>query len=457
MSQPASPPLLSRRALFGGAAAAAAAFAAGCSPVNPSGGSTGKDAAHKGAVSLSFWKPPGLDTNPENKFYNALTKSFASSHGGDQINHLVVPWDNALTKYTAAFGGGTPPDISYQILLWLDQFSSSGVLAPLTEIDPKLDLSGYETGALNSAKGSDGKLYGLPYYSSRFVLALNLDAYEAAGSPTLPKTYADLTAFVKMLTVDNNGNRPGDAGFDRKNIKTYGMSWPGDYATQTNYIWNYLWSYGADFLSQDNKDIGFDNAGGRTALGLIRQMQLDGSATPINLYADPDKFGELLPTGKAAVAWIAPPTPATWQQFPKARLKVLDLPSGPKGTFIIGGLGYLSVATKSKYPQTALEFIKFIGNDANVSKYLQETLLFPVKSTITASVYDAVANRNAREFLAAALPQGKFLRTTRPEPYSPDQFLIGEVNNYVSGQKSLDQMISDAHKEIKVMAKNAGI
>lgn len=54
-------------------------------------------------MTLSFWKPPGLDPQPENAFYSALGKKFSTSHDGDKTHHLIVPWNDALTKFTAAF------------------------------------------------------------------------------------------------------------------------------------------------------------------------------------------------------------------------------------------------------------------------------------------------------------------------------------------------------------------
>lgn len=458
MTKPTSlHPSLSRRALLGSTAAAAAAITVGCSPVGSGGDGDLTDQSHSGPISLSFWKPPGLDPKPENAFYDARGGEFTSAHNGDKIDHLIVPWEDALTKFTAAFGGGTAPDISYLILLWLNQFSSAGALAALDDIDPKLDLTGFAAGPLDSAKGKDGKLYGLPYYSSRWCLALNEDVWEAAGSPELPKTYEDLSRFVKELTRDQKGRSPGESGFDKDNIKTYGMTWSGVAGQQVNYLWNYLWAYGADYVAKDAKDIGFNTDGGRQALELMRDLQVTGAATPLTLYSDPDKWGELIMTGRSAVSWMAPPTASIFEKFPKARLKVLDLPSGPAGQFVLGGVGYLSISAKSKYPQTALDFIRVLTTDENVSKYIQKTLVFPVRDSITSSVYDSVTNKRAKDFLTTGLPQGKFLRLTRPIPYSGENYLIGEINNYVNGQKKLDAMLADASKQIGTMARNAGL
>jgi ABC-type glycerol-3-phosphate transport system substrate-binding protein len=420
-------------------------------------GGARKDADDGGKpVSLSFWKPPGLPPQDENRFFKNLTGRFAQEHGNDTVKHLLLPWDDAFTKYTAAFGGGNPPDVSYQILPWINQFGTSGGLAALNDIDPGLDLSGYNKNAVDSAK-IDDKLYGVPWYSSRATLTLNEGIWEKAGKPPLPKTYAEVSEFVKLLTFDEAGRPLTDKAFDRSKVATYGMNWPGQWAFQANFLWNYLWAYGADFISEDRRNVGFDNDGGREALRLLREMQESGAATPVSLYSDPQKWQETLWTGRTALHWLSPPTPETFKKYPNTRLKVLGIPAGPAGQFMLGGVGYLCVSAKAKYPETALEFIKLATGDDVVKPYLQQTLLFPIKDTIGAEVYSTVADQQTRQFLLETLAQGKYLRLTRPLPFNAEEYLSGEINNYVSGQKDLDQMIKDASKQIGTMAKNAGL
>ncbi|ADB33536.1 extracellular solute-binding protein family 1 [Kribbella flavida DSM 17836] len=436
---------------------AAAGLAAGCSPAGDAGGTSRKDADDGGKpVTLSFWKPPGLPPPDENKFFQQLTGDFGQSHGNDVVKHLLLPWDDAFTKYTAAFGGGTPPDVSYLILPWINQFGTAGGLAPLSDIDPGLDLSGVNQNAVDSAK-IDGKLYGVPWYSSRVPLALNEAVWEKAGKPPLPKTYVELAEFVKLLTFDKAGRALADPRFDRRSISTYGMAWPGLWEVQANYLWNYLWAYGVDYISEDRKNVGFDNEQGRAALQQLRQIQESGAATPMSLYADPLKWEDMIWTGRAAVQWTSPPRAEKFKKHPTTRLKVLDLPSGPAGQFMIGGVGYLCIAAKSKYPETALEFIKRATSDDAVKRYLQQTLLFPIKDSVDGSIYSAVSDRQPRQFLLDTLAQGKYLRLTKPLPFNAEEYLAGEINNFVSGQKDLDKMIKDASKQIGTMARNAGL
>ena len=297
----------------------------------------------------------------------------------------------------------------------------------------------------------------MPYYSSRWSLVLNEGIWEKAGKPDLPKTYADVAEFVKKLTFDKQGRVLGASGFDKNNIATYGLCWAGMHEIQINYLWNYLWAYDADYVSEDGTEIGFDNDGGREILKLMREIQESGAGTPMSLYADPQKWSDLIFAGRAAVQWMPPPTADSFKSYPNARLKVIDLPAGPAGQFVVGGVGFLCVSSKCKNPETALDFIKFATNDENTTKYLQGTPLFPISESISEEVFASISDERVQKFLNESLPQGKYMRLTRPMPYNAEQYLAGEINNYVSGQKDLETMISSAAKQIQRMAKNAGM
>lgn len=451
MSDPTSFPgdrRLNRRAFLG--AVAAAGIVASC-------GSS--SSTNQGPATLTFWKPPGEPTvNQENAFYNSLNAKYKKAHPKVTINHLTVPWADASTKYTAAFSSSSPPDVSYQILPWVNQFGSAGALVPVAANDSTLGsyLKGIPSNVLNSAKDAKGDYYGVPYYTSHFTLAINQDIWKKAGSPKVPTTYAEMAPFAKQLTFDEAGHQLGQPGFDKTRIATYGMAWPGDWTISVNYLYNYFWSYGTDYISKDKKDIGFNNSAGRAALSVMKQMVDSGATTPMNLYTDPNAWGALLPAGKVGMAWTSPISPETMQSYPSAQLQVLNLPAGPAGRYIVGGVGFLCVAKKSKYHTQGFQYIKFLVDDANVKSYLRSTLLFPVKD-LGANLYEGAVDPRLATFLDDAEKQSKNIRLTRVLPYSPDEYLIGEINNYLLGSVSLDSMLQSASSQIQIMARNAGV
>lgn len=409
----------------------------------------------QGGATLQFWKMPNMAAENENAYWAKTVGDFKAA-SGNSVEHLLVPWAEFLPKYTAAFVSGTAPDVSYQVTNTLNQFGTNGLLADLKSIDPALDTSAINQAMIDSAT-QDGKLYGFPYISSRFVLALNEAVWEKAGKPALPTTYDELLEFAKKLTFDEAGKPLGDPAFDKSKVAIYGMSWPGSYEVVINYIWNVLFSYGVTPFSADMKDIGFDTEAGRAALQHLKDLQDSGAATPISLYADANQWAELIPSGKVGVQWVE----ANVQQFinfPDARLQVMDPPAGPAGAFVSGAAGYLVIAEASANKPAALDFIKFVTTGAPYNDYIAQSLLFPVTNAADpAAIYGAVTEKRAYDFLAAALPQTKAMLFPAALPYNGYEYLVGEINNYLSGQKSLDQMISDAKQQTATLAANAGL
>jgi len=437
---------MSRRRLLG----MSAALLAGTALASATGRAFAQSAA-----TLQFWKMPNMAAENENAYWATTVAGFKGK-SGNTVEHLLVPWAEFLTKYTAAFSSGTAPDISYQVTNTLNQFGSNGLLADLKSIDPSLDTSAINQAMIASAT-QDGKLYGYPYISSRFVLALNEAVWEKAGKPALPKTYDDMIGFAKKLTFDEAGKPLGDPAFDKSKVAVYGMAWPGTYEVVINYIWNVLFSYGVKPFSTDMKTIGFDTDAGRAALKHLKDLQDSGGATPLTLYADANKWAELLPSGKVGVQWVE----ANVQQFvnfPDARLQVMDPPAGPAGAFVSGAAGYLVIAEASANKPAALDFIKYVTTGAPYNDYIAQSLLFPVSTNADPqALYGKVSEKRAYDFLAAALPQTKAMLFPAALPYNGYEYLVGEINNYLSGQKSLDQMIADAKAQTATLAANAGL
>ena len=406
-------------------------------------------------VALQFWKMPNMAAESENAYWATAVAGFREA-SGNSVEHLLVPWAEFLAKYTAAFVSGTAPDVSYQVTNTLNQFGTNGLLADLRAIDPALDTSAINEAMIASAT-QDGKLFGYPYISSRFVLALNEAVWEKAGKPALPTTYDELLQFAKKLTFDEAGKPLGDPAFDKSKVAIYGMAWPGSYEVVINYIWNVLFSYGVTPFSADMKDIGFDTPEGRAALEHLKALQDSGAATPLTLYADATQWAELLPAGKAGLQWVE----ANVQQFvnfPDARLQVVEPPAGPAGAFVSGAAGYLVIAEASANKAAALDFIKYVTSGAPYDDYIAQSLLFPVSTNAdAAAMYGKVSEKRAYDFLAAALPQTKSMLFPAALPYNGYEYLVGEINNYLSGQKSLDQVISDARQQTATLAANAGL
>jgi ABC-type glycerol-3-phosphate transport system substrate-binding protein len=190
-----------------GAAVGGAMALAGCSGDEKSGGGGGQ---------VTYWTQPNAELKQMQAFLKDIEKGFASGNPGTTAKTLIVPWDESLTKYTAAFSGGNPPDVTYQIIPWMNKWRDTGVLADFHEIAPKEDIDGFLDGVnenlVNVAKGPKGELLAIPYVSAAHSLTVNVDIWEKAGKPPLPTTYDEVLEFAKAMTFDKSGRRLGEPG-----------------------------------------------------------------------------------------------------------------------------------------------------------------------------------------------------------------------------------------------------
>jgi ABC-type glycerol-3-phosphate transport system substrate-binding protein len=339
----------------------------------------------------------------------------------------------------------------------MNKWRTTGVLQDLRKLDASFVdkfIDGINEGYLKAGQGEKGEIFGLPYVGGYWGLVLNEDVWEKAGKPALPKTYDDMVTFAKAMTMDKNGRKLGESGFDARNVDTYGMTWVPLGSTQENYIWNYFWAYGSDYVSQDGQDIGFGNDQGRAALQHMKALVTSGGVTPPNLFTDASRWGEAVYEGKTGMAWTQGFTQAYATKYPKARIKVLDLPAGPAGQFIVGACGFLSVAAKSKSKDASMDFVKYLVSDKPLQDFTTLILAKPIRAQ-SGNYFASLPDERMRAYMNGVTAYAKYAKPTRILAYQPQEYLTGKINDYLLGRQDLDAMIKDASTQIKQMAKAA--
>ncbi|ONK12232.1 sugar ABC transporter substrate-binding protein [Streptomyces sp. MP131-18] len=215
------------RAWTAGAAAGALVLAA-C------GGGAGADG---GSETVTYWL---WDANQQ-PAYQRCADDFEAAHPDIDIEIEQRGWDNYWTGLTLGFVSESAPDVFTDHLSRYPEYVTRDLLLPLdayVERD-ELPLGIYEEGLADLWIGEDGHRYGLPKDWDAVGLFYNKDMTEAAGlteeqlngltwNPEDGGTYEDVIA---RLTVDDNGVRGDEPGFDKNNVRTYGLwlEMPVDY------------------------------------------------------------------------------------------------------------------------------------------------------------------------------------------------------------------------------------
>lgn len=102
--------------------------------------------------------------------------------------------------------GDAAPDVFYLDALEAPFLMTQGVLEPLDSyIQPAFQIEDFEQNLLGIFK-HENTVYGLPKDYSTLALFYSKKAFAAAGIAAPPKTWDELIAFSKQLTIDRNGD-----------------------------------------------------------------------------------------------------------------------------------------------------------------------------------------------------------------------------------------------------------
>ncbi|EGX56336.1 extracellular solute-binding protein [Streptomyces zinciresistens K42] len=186
-------------------------------------------AAGSGADSVTYWL---WDAN-QLPAYRACAKGFEKQNPGLDVKITQLGWADYWTKLTASFIAGTEPDVFTDHIQKFGQFADLKVLEPLDDLG--LDDSAYQAGLAANWRGQDGRRYGAPkdwdtvalFYNRRTAEAAGLSADRLGSLDWNPEDGGSFEKAVARLTIDKNGRRGDEKGFDKDNVKVYGLATGG--------------------------------------------------------------------------------------------------------------------------------------------------------------------------------------------------------------------------------------
>lgn len=237
---------LSRRDFMrvsGVAAGSLALAACAVAPVAPSG-DMGPE-----AVTINFFNRGGAFIEGVMDTQMALYRE-SNPHVEFEINAVAgYSHQEALLLMISA---GTGPDCWFDANRTTGMLTRKGVttdLEPYLDADPTFDEDDYVPNVW-IAQTYDGKRWGLPWDSGAMCLGYDKDIFDAAGldypAPDVWMTWDDVLELALQLTIDLDGNKPGDSGFDPARVAQYGFK-PG----LGHGRYTYLWANDAEIVAED--------------------------------------------------------------------------------------------------------------------------------------------------------------------------------------------------------------
>lgn len=181
------------------------------------------------ATELTYWM---WDSN-QIPGYQLCVDSFEAQNPDIGVNLQQVGWADYWTKLTTGLVADTAPDV---FVNHPQQFGTYAALDQLLSLDDivggdGIDLADFQPGLADAWVGQDGHRYGLPKDWSAIGVFYNADMLTAAGTDPLslwsldwnPQDGGSYEELIAHLTIDAQGVRGDEAGFDKDNVEVYGL------------------------------------------------------------------------------------------------------------------------------------------------------------------------------------------------------------------------------------------
>lgn len=219
---------------------------AGCTQTDD--GDTGSD----GKITITYmtWATGG-----QKEVEKKVIEEFNRTHPNIEVKATFVPGDY-LSRMQTLIAGNKEPDIAIMYGNYIHDWAQKGLLADLT---PYVQNSTIDfDDMLPVAKFYDqGKLYGATATLEAILVYYNKQIFADAGiteEDVMNWTWDEYVEILRRVTVDKDGNHPGDANFNTKNIKTWGTFVPtASYINEA-----LLWSNGGAYFEPDGSGLAVD-------------------------------------------------------------------------------------------------------------------------------------------------------------------------------------------------------
>ncbi|OFI37192.1 ABC transporter substrate-binding protein [Arthrobacter sp. SW1] len=365
-----------------GAVAVAAAAALALSACG--GGSTGGDSA-KGEISYWLWDANQLPA------YQQCATDFQKTHPDIKVKITQTGWDDYWGKITNGMAAGTAPDVFTNHLAKYPDFIKTKQLVALDDAvaNDKVDLSQYNEGLADLWVGQDGKRYGLPkdwdtvalFYNKKMAADAGLTAEQMASLKWNPQDGGSYEKAIARLTVDKNGKRGDEPGFDKNNVAVYGLGLGGsggENAGQTE--WSFL-AASLGWTTTDKNPWGthynYDDKRVQDTIAWWASLAQKGYMPKLEATVGAnaaDSFG----AGKAAInshgSWMI----GQYTGYKGIDVGIAPTPQGPEGqrASMFNGLAD-SIWAGTKKKDAAVKWVEYLASAACQDVVAAKAVVFP--------------------------------------------------------------------------------
>ncbi|UFU04369.1 sugar ABC transporter substrate-binding protein [Ruania suaedae] len=380
------------RAAAAAGVAAALTAAAGCSTAVTDDG-----------VALDYWL---WDAN-QLPAYQQCIEAFEASHPDIDVRISQYGFDDYWQKITAGFVAGAGPDVFTDHLTRYPEYVQRDLLLDLNTLEPTADIADaeFQEGLAQLWVGTDGGQYGSPKDFDTVAIFYDVDTIEEAG--LTPEDLSELTwnpedggtfeDVIARLTVDANGVRGDEDGFDPDNVVTYGLASNGSGGAEGQTAWSWLaGSTGWEFTNADvwGDEYYYDDPRLHESLTWLFDLVDKGYMAPYEQIGSDPNPQQALGSGQAALSpngsWML----NTYANLEDIELGIAPVPAGPVGhpVSMYNGLAD-SISAQTEHPQEAAELVAFLGSEECQVIVGEAAVVFPARPAGTEAAIAAFEER----------------------------------------------------------------
>jgi multiple sugar transport system substrate-binding protein len=363
---------------------AALAVVAGC-------GGGGDDASSGGKVALRY----GLwDTN-QAPVYQKCADEFQQRNPNIRIVIENKNWGDYWSGLARGFIGETAPDVFTDHLAKFPQFAQSEVIEPLSTSGT--DMAQYLPGLAELWRTPAGKQYGFPKDWDTVALIVNSAMLEKAGvskeqldSATWnPQDGGSFQQIVAKLSVDKNGKRGDEPGFDPGNVDVYGLGFDPGGLTYGQTTWaGFARSLGFELLDKNpwGTRYRYDDPRFAQTINWWREMIGKGYMPSLGQARTLGQTAAFQ-GGKTALAIDGDWTIGTYSATKDMKVAYAPQPAGPQGSWsMYNGLAD-AIWVGTKHKPEAVKWVNFLASRDCQSIVGTEAIVFPaIKSEVAKAV-----------------------------------------------------------------------
>ena len=368
---------------------------------------------------IDYW----LWDSSQQPAYERCAEVFKAQNPGLDVRFTHVGWADYWSKLAAGFISNTAPDVFTNHLSKYAQFVDLNVLYPLDELEATKGIADgdYISGLAELWKGRDGHRYGAPkdwdtvgfFYNRKVTQAADITDEQLATMDWNPTDGGSFERILAHLTVDANGIRGDEPGFDKNNVVTYALA--GSHSGYNNFgqtQWSpFTGSIGWEFTNRNpwGDRFNFDDPRFQDTLDWYFGLAEKGYMAPFAVAGNlGNAFGgdKQLGAGKAVMALNGDWMISTFYKLTDADGQPLDIgiaptPIGPDGhrASMFNGLAD-SVSRQSTNPEAASKWVAFLAGEQCQKIVGESGVVFPARPTGTdaALAAHAAAGRDVTAF-----------------------------------------------------------